>query len=206
MSVIDLLASSQNSSGTGPNKLLAARIAQDKDTAAVKELIANLHTRSIQSDCIKVLYEVAELDPSLVSSYAREFITLLDNKNNRMQWGAMTALDKITTENAALIYNALPKIITIADNGSVITKDHCTGILIKLCAIPEYFNDAYSLLIDHMLTCPPNQLPMYAEQALPVINNDNKAKFIKVLETRLPDVDKESKKVRIRKVLKKLSS
>jgi hypothetical protein len=57
-----------------------------------------------------------------------------------------------------------------------------------------------------MLTCPPNQLPMYAEQALPVINNDNKAKFIKVLETRLPDVDKESKKLRIRKVLKKLSS
>ncbi len=204
MSVLDKLASSLNIRGTEPNKILARQIAADQDKEAVAELIANLNNKSIQSDCIKVLYEAAEIDPKLILGYAKNFIALLDSKNNRMQWGAMIALDYITLENADLIYKSLGKIILIADKGSVITKDHCAGILIKLSSVPACSLNAFSLFIELLLSCPSNQIPMYAEQAIPVINADNKDKFIRALQTRLPDIEKDAKKKRVEAVIKKL--
>jgi len=204
MSVIDQLASSLNFRGTEPNKILARRIAETNDAAAVKELVSHLASKPVQSDCIKVLYETADINPMLILGYARDFIRLLDSKNNRMQWGAMTALDYITVGNEAVIYNSLGKICSIAEKGSVITKDHYAGILIKLCKLAEYAPDAFTLFIDLLRSCPSNQMPMYAEQALPVIDHENKAKFIKVLQERLPEVEKDAKKKRIEKILKKL--
>lgn len=205
MPVLDQLASSLNFRGSEPNKLLARQIADNRDAAAIKELVANLHNKAVQSDCIKVLYEAGEINPELISGYARDFIALLDNKNNRMQWGAMTALDLITTENADLVFRSLGKIVAVAEKGSVITKDHCAGILIKLCAIENYTDDAFALLIELLQSCPGNQVPMYAEQALPVITSDTKGKFIKTLNDRLPDVEKDTKKKRIEKVIRKLT-
>ena len=79
MSVLDKLASSLNIRGTEPNKILARQIAADQDKEAVAELIANLNNKSIQSDCIKVLYEAAEIDPKLILGYAKNFIALLDS-------------------------------------------------------------------------------------------------------------------------------
>lgn len=45
---------------------------------------------------------------------------------------------------------------------------------------------------------------MYAENALPIINEQNKAVFKATLTKRIGEVDKESKRKRIEKVLKKL--
>ena len=205
MSVLDQLASSLNFRGTEPNKVLARQIAAGNNTEAVKELIANLNNKSVQSDCIKVLYEAGEIKPDLISGYARAFIQLLDSKNNRMQWGAMTALDLITLENADLVFNSLGKIIAIADKGSVITKDHCVGILIKLSSVEKYHLNAFSLFIELLQDCPSNQVPMYAEQAIPVIDSENKTKFIRTLNDRLPDIEKDAKKKRVEKVIRKIS-
>ena len=206
MSVINQLASSLNFRGTEPNKALARQIAAENNHEAVKELVANLNNKAIQSDCIKVLYEAGEINPELIAGYAKDFIRLLDNKNNRMQWGAMTALDLITLQNADLVYNCLGKIVDIAEKGSVITKDHCMGILTKLCSVKQYAADAFAIFADLMQGCPSNQVPMYAEMALPVITPDMKTKFIKVLNDRIPDVEKDAKKKRIEKVIKKLTS
>ena len=129
---------------------------------------------------------------------------MLDSKNNRLQWGAMTALDTIANENPAAVYTALAKIIRVADQGSVITNDHCVGILIKLCASKKYAADAFTLLIERLKISPVNQLPMYAENALPIINEKNKAIFIRTLTARLDDFEKETKRKRVEKVLKKL--
>ena len=100
MSVINKLASSLNRRDEVPNKELAKQISNKNDTNAVKELIDNLSSknRDIQNDCIKVLYEIGELKPVMIAGYAKEFVALLDNKNNRLQWGAMTALHTITSE------------------------------------------------------------------------------------------------------------
>ena len=208
MTIIDKLATSLNRRDEVPNQELAKQIADSNDKKAVKELIENLHNKNknIQSDCIKVIYEIGVLKPKLIAGFINELIALLDNKNNRLQWGAMTALDTIAMENPEAIYKALGKIIAVADKGSVITNDHFVGILIKLCMIKEYTNDAFSLLNERLKISPTNQLPMYAENALPAINNVNKSTFIKTLKSRLGDIEKDTKRVRVEKVIKKIEA
>ena len=207
MSVINKLASSLNRRDEVPNQELAKQIATKGDKKAVKELIDNLNNKSkdIQNDCIKVLYEIGEIKPSLIAGYAKEFIALLDHKNNRLQWGAMTAINTITLENPKLINGALTKIISSAERGSVITRDYAVNILIKLCSLKQYSKNAFSLLNEQILASPVNQLPMYAERAMAIINDNNKNIFIKTLSSRLEDIDKESKRKRIQRVIKKFS-
>ena len=133
MSVIPKLSSSLGERDEKANLILAEKISSSNNADALEELIDHLNNRNknIQSDCIKVLYEIGERKPALIAGHAKEFISLLDNKNNRLQWGAMTALDAITNENKAAIFKALPKIITLSESGSVITRDHAVSILIK---------------------------------------------------------------------------
>jgi len=207
MTVIDKLATSLNRRDEIPNQELARQIATSNDKNAVKELIDNLNNKNnhIQSDCIKVIYEIGSLQPKLIVDFSKELLQLLDNKNNRLQWGAMIALNTITNESPKKIYEALGKIIDVADNGSVITNDHCVAILIKLCAVKEYSGNAFSLLNERLKISPANQLPMYAENAFPIINDKNKATFIKTLNSRLPDIEKDTKRRRVEKVLKKFA-
>jgi hypothetical protein len=207
MSVISKLATSLNRRDEIPNQELAKQILTKKDTAGIKELIENLNNKNknIQNDCIKVLYEIGELKPALIAEYLNDFIALLNSKNNRLQWGAMAAIDAITLENPKAIYSVLPKLILAADNGSVITRDHAVNILINLCSIKQYATNAFSLLSEQFLNSPVNQLAMYAERAMPIINDKNKTQFIKVLHTRLPDIERDTMRRRIEKVLKKIN-
>ena len=208
MSVLNKLASALNRKDEKPNQELAAAIIAAKDKAAIKELVENLGNKNkdIQSDCIKVIYEIGEANPALIAPYAKELLNLLDSKNNRLQWGAMTAINTITSENPETVYASLAKIIAVADKGSVITNDHCVAILIKLSAVKKYEAPAFTLLNERLLKCPTNQLPMYAENALPVITDKNKATFIKTLSSRLDEIEKETKRKRVEKVLKKLKA
>jgi len=206
MSVLNKLASSLNRRDEVPNQELALEIVHDNNKQAVKELVENLNnSKDIQSDCIKVLYEIGELKPALIAAYAKEFITLLDSKNNRLQWGAMTALNTIALEKPEEVYAALPKIVAVADNGTVITKDHCVNILVKLCSIKKYADDAFALLMEQLLNSPTNQMPTYAEKAMPFVNDKNKALFIKTLLSRVNDIESETKLKRVEKVIKKVS-
>jgi len=90
MSVIDKLASSLNDRNEVPNQELANNYSKQKSE---EELIENPNNKSkdIQNDCIKV-YEVSEISAALIADYANNFIALLDHKNNRLQWGAMTVI------------------------------------------------------------------------------------------------------------------
>ena len=207
MNVLDKLSTSLNRKDEVPNQELAKKIAKDNDKKAVKELFENINNKNkgIQGDCIKVIYEIGEVKPQLIAGFADALISLLHNKNNRLQWGAMTALDTITNENPKKIYSALPSIIDVADKGSVITNDHCVAILTKLCAIEEFADDAFSLLNQRLIICPTNQLPMYAEKILPVVPAKSRQTLIKTLTARLDDIEKETKKQRVEKVIKKLN-
>lgn len=206
MSILNKLASAFNRRDEVLNIELAKQVAIKNDAKAIVELAEHLNNKdkNIQSDCVKVLDEIAKLKPSLVAPVATELVKLLDNKNNRLQWGAMAALDSITSEKPELIYKALAKIIDVSDKGSVITNDHCVGILIKLCAVKRYAKDAFTLLNERLLKSPTNQLPMYAENALPVIDDTNKIVFIKTLSSRLDDIEKDTKRLRVEKVIRKL--
>jgi hypothetical protein len=186
---------------------LARSIADKSDKKAIKELVENLNNKNkdIQNDCIKVLYEIGALKPNLIAEYIKEFALLLESKNNRLQWGGMTALSSITPENPKGIYSILPKVIEAAEKGTVITKDHMMNILTKLCSVKQYSESAFSLFIEQLLKCPTNQLPMYAENAVPIINANNKTLFAKTLTSRLKDIEKDTKRKRVEKVIKKVS-
>ncbi len=205
MSVLNKLASSLNRRDELPNQELAKQIAAKKDKNAVQELVDNLSSKNkdIQNDCIKVLYETGAINPSLISSYYKEFLALLEHKNNRLQWGAMTALSTITPENPKAIFSSISKIIDAADKGSVITKDHAVNILVSLCSLKQYADDAFALLNEQLLQSPVNQLPMYAEKAMGIVNDKNRKRFIQTLSSRLDEIDKESKRKRVEKVIKK---
>jgi hypothetical protein len=207
MSVISKLATSMNRRDEEPNVKLAQQIAAKSDGKAVKELVDNLvnKDKGIQADCIKVLYEVGERKPALIAGYSREFGDLLASKNNRLVWGAMTALDTMAREVPDKIQAMLPRIISATDQGSVIAKDHAVGILIKLSSVGAYADKSFNLLIQQLKTCPTNQLPMYAEQALPIVDKGRKAVFVSTLSSRLKTIEKESKRKRVEKVIRKLS-
>ncbi|RBL90628.1 HEAT repeat domain-containing protein [Chitinophaga flava] len=205
MGIIEQLASSLGRRDEVPNQELAAAIAGGKDSGAVKELVALLQhkDKNIQHDSIKVLYEIGAVQPAMIAPYAKDFIALLDSRNNRMQWGAMTALQTITMEQPAQIYDSLGKLSAIADKGSVITKDNYMSILVKLYSVKAYAEAVYPLFNEQLLQSPVNQLPMYAELMQPCIQTPHKTLFRQTLTTRLPDIEKESKRKRVEKVLKK---
>lgn len=208
MSIIPKLATSLNRRDEVPNQEVAAEIVKSDDKAAVDELVSNLTNKNkgIRYDCIKTLYEVGYLKPHLIASYLDRLLSLLESKDNRMQWGAMTALGCVVKEKPAEIFASLGKIIDAAEKGSVITRDRCVKILVSLSEIAGYSDKAFPLLLEQIMKSPTNQLPMYAENALPVVDAGNKERFVAILAGRLDELEKESQKKRIEKVIKKASA
>jgi len=76
---------------------LAKALVSAKDRAGIQEIAENLWNANsrIQSDCIKVLYEIGYLDATLIVDYVEDFIKLLGNRQNRLVWGGMMALSII---------------------------------------------------------------------------------------------------------------
>ncbi|NVO10787.1 MAG: hypothetical protein HXX16_12545 [Bacteroidales bacterium] len=207
MKALDLIATSLNRRDDEANQALAVEIIKSKRNDWVKELVENLKhkDKNIQSDCIKVLYEIGERGSAeMIAPYYKEFGEILNSKNNRLIWGTMTALDMITLINPKGIYDLLPQIISAIDKGSVITIDHGVGILAKLASIADYTDTAFPLLVEQLKKCPFKQLPMYAEKSVIAINSNNQKQFIDLIQSRIPEMDKDSQRIRLNKVLKKL--
>jgi hypothetical protein len=207
MTVLSKISSALKRRDEEPNLKLAKSIANGNDKIAVRELVDNLHNKNtrIQNDCIKVLYEVGVVKPSLIADNYNVFIEMLSSKNNRMQWGAMTALATITDEIPSTIYKMLPKILSTAAKGSVITKDNAFKILLALYRNPKHSAKVFPLILEHLLKSPENQFPMYAEQAGEIVLKIHNEAFITLLSSRMHEMEKETKRVRINKIIKKLS-
>jgi hypothetical protein len=186
--------------------VLAEEIVRNSDANAVRELVDNLSNKdkNIQSDCIKVLYEIGEREPKLIAKYWSAFAELLNSPNNRLVWGAMTALDQIALAAPKHVFGLLPKIRAKAETGSVITRDHSVGILVKLGSLKEFASACLPLLIEQLRKCPNNQLPMYAEMSLAIATDKNKSALHQTISKRLDQLQKESQKKRVLKVLKRL--
>ena len=106
--------------------------------------------KKIQQDSIKVLYEIGEQQAELITPHLSHFLTLLNSNNNRMVWGAMIALHKITLHDPTIIYPHLPQILETIDKGSVITKDNGVFILIALAMHKNYTDTAQVLLLEQI--------------------------------------------------------
>lgn len=189
-----------------PNIQLAKELYEQANADQVKQLIAVLQKgkAALKGDAIKVLYELGGLDPHQIEPYSMEFIELLNSKNNRLQWGAMTALAHISSLAPSKVFPHIQVVIEASEKGSVITRDNAVKVLIELSKKEEYFEVSYPLLLEMLLKSPMNQFPMYAEQIEPVVPSRSKEEFRNALESRLSEPIPDSKRKRIDRVLKKL--
>ncbi len=207
MSVLERLACAVGRRDEVVNQELAAHLVHSNHRQAVRELIDGLQhrDRSIQSDAIKVLYEMGMHDPKLIAHYLPTFVQLLQHTHNRLVWGAMIALDQITRVDPRGVFAQLDDIIRAARQGSVITRDHAMGILTQLGQRPAYMSRCLPLVIEQLKTCPDNQFPMYCEKALAMASDANRTRLQQVMQSRLAKVPKESQKKRVLKVLNQLT-
>jgi hypothetical protein len=204
MSALEKIAYYQNRRDEVPNQELAKDLAAKKDRKGIREIAENLWNKNaqIQSDCLKVLYEIGYLQPELIAPYAEDFLKLLHSRNNRLVWGAMIALSTVADLKADVIYPHVAEIEQVMDQGSVITKDNGVRMLALVAAQKAaYSKTIFPYLLHHLETCRPKDVPQHAEKAAVAVNARNKQAFIEVLEKRLVDL-KGAQATRVKRVIR----
>jgi hypothetical protein len=206
MSVLDRLASALGRNDEQPNVALAQDLAATGDSAAIVELVGALSTgtAAIKSDAIKTLYEIGALRPELIVPHADAFMALLDSSSNRLVWGAMTALDAIAATQPGRVAADLPHILAAADRGSVIAKDRCIALLVKLAKAGDA-DSICPILLQRLADSAPNQFPSYAEAIAPVVPKPQRRNFIAILNERLTGMLQQAKRKRVEKLLQKFN-
>ncbi|MDF2723611.1 MAG: hypothetical protein K0Q59_3286 [Paenibacillus sp.] len=187
MSVLQHIASMQQRNDEEPNMELARRLAASEDAEAIREIAEHVNVRDkhIQSDCIKVLYEIGAIKPQLIADYAESFIQLLQHKNNRLVWGAMTALAAVAKLKADVLYNHRQAIFDAIENGSVITIDNGIKVLAGVASADMTYNAAlFPYLLNHLKHCRSKEVGQHAESIVAAVNPLNQAAFADALKER----------------------
>jgi hypothetical protein len=204
MSVLHKIAFHQNRRDELPNQEVAQALAQSRNHGDIQEVATNLWNAepNIQSDCLKVLYELGYLAPELIADYVEDFLKLLKHRSNRMVWGGMIALSTVANIKAAEIFPHVGEIVQVMKNGSVITMDNGVKTLALVASQKDEYRTAiFPYLLEHLKTCRPKEVPQHAEKSLPAIVADNKSDFIRVLEKRLEEMTT-SQAARLKKIIK----
>jgi hypothetical protein len=207
-SIIEQLAHTLGRRDEGPNIQLAERLAKSKNTGAIRELAGLLShgQTAIRHDAIKVLYEIGERKPELIAEFVPLFLQTLQHKDNRMRWGAMSALSAVSSLDPSRLAKHLTTIVDAMDHGSVITRDHGIYILAHVARLKKYHADCMELLLEQIAKAPVNQVPMYAEKMAGVISPPYIPKIISILNHRKDVLEIPTKAKRIEKLLRQLSS
>jgi hypothetical protein len=208
MSVLDQLACAQNRRDEVPNQMLAKKLVENSDTEGIAELVRHVWDKnpSVQSDCIKVLYEIGYLSPELIAPYIKEFIKLLASKHNRMVWGTMLALSTIAHLHPDYLYENLDVIKQAMADGSVITVDNGVKVLSTIAAAKlEYSHAIFPYLLRHLRTCRSKEVPQHSESILAAVNKENCEAFIASLQERMPELTP-SQATRVKKTIQKAKS
>jgi len=204
MSILKKLAHSLGRRDDVPNQELAKELAATRNEAEIREIVEGLKSqdRNIQSDCIKVVYEIGYIAPDLIAEYVDEFLHLLLNRNNRLVWGSMIALATIAEIKAQEIYEQRDDILQAIEKGSVITIDNGIKALAKVASKKsDYRIELFPYLLDHLASCRPKDVPQRAEKIVVAIDANNKQDFINVVENRITYM-KPSQVKRLQKVIR----
>jgi hypothetical protein len=206
MPVIDQISYFQNRRDEVPNQELAKRLAEQRDERGLSEIAAHLGDKNpnVQSDCLKVLYEVGYLTPELIAPYVEDFLKLVRARNNRLVWGAMIALASIAGLQPETCFAHLAELEEITEYGSVITQDNGIKTLAALAASkPEYRAAIFPFILDHLSRCGSAYLAHRAESVIAAVDEGNKAEFLAGLKQRLPDLSPAQAK-RVEKLMRVL--
>ena len=201
--MLSQLASALGRSDEVPNIELAEKLSATQNKADIEEIVSGLDMKSaIANDCIKVLYEVGVRNPNLTAPYAPVFIRLLKSKNNRLVWGAMTALGQIAALVPDVIFSGFDDVYKAYETGSVITVDHSMSVFAALCAAnKEYAVKIIPLLISHLTNCRPKEIPQHLERMAICFTAENVSPFKTALQSRYSELTPPQQK-RVDKVVK----
>ena len=204
MSALKRIAYFQSRRDEVPNQELARELAEQRDRQGIQEIAENLwnENQNIQSDCLKVLYEVGYLEPVLIADYVGDFLKLLRSKNNRLVWGSMIALSTIAMIRAEELYTHVGEIKRVMEQGSVITRDNGVKILAAIASTRDEFREAiFPYLLRHLEACRPKDVPQHAESIVVAVNASTKDAFLEVLGRRMTDMT-DSQISRLKKVMR----
>jgi hypothetical protein len=187
-----------------PNRELARQLAEGNDLAGIREIAANLwhEDPSVQSDCVKVLYEVGYLKPELIADYVGDFLRLIRSRHNRLVWGGILALSTIAHLRPNPIYQQRQQIVDAMSSGSVITVDNAVKALALVASRGEEYRPAiWPHLLRHLETCRPKDVPQHAESTLVAVGAGTADEFVDILTKRLVDLSS-SQTARVKKVIR----
>ncbi|EHI99616.1 hypothetical protein CDLVIII_3030 [Clostridium sp. DL-VIII] len=185
---------------------LAIELINLKDLEGIKEIVDGLRNKKeqIANDCIKVLYEIGERNPELIAEYVLDFIELLKSRNNRLVWGGMTAISKITFLKSKEIFENIEIVINAYENGSVITRDNSISVFAELAkADKKYEKPMLKKIVEHLETCRPKEIGQHAERAFICIDEENSKEFVSALLKRRDNLSASQKK-RVDKLIKNI--
>ncbi len=186
MSVLNQIAFFQDRRDEVPNQEIARRLAETEDRAGILAIAASLwdENPNVQSDCVKVLYEVGYLDAQLIVPYATDFLDLLRSRHNRLVWGGMIALSTIAGPAADAIDPRRGEIMRAMEQGSVITVDAGVASLAGLASTSDERRQAIlPYLLEHLRTCRPKDVPQRTlERRLPDLNASQAARIKRVIK------------------------
>lgn len=205
-STLDRIAFYQNRRDEVPNQELARELAERADRAGVAEIAAGLGhlNANVQSDCLKVLYEIGYLKPELIADYVGDFLGLLKSKNNRMVWGGMIALATVASLRPQEIWAQVDAVLRAVENGSVITVLWGVRALAQVSAADLLYEQRiFPFLLGLLGTCIPRDVPSHAESMLCAVNAGNRAAFRAALEARRAEMTP-SQLARLKAVLRQI--
>ena len=203
--MLNQLASAMNRSDEIPNIDLAERLEKAQDVSGILEIATGLTMdKTTANDCIKVLYEIGERNPNLLIPHTEVFLDLLSSKNNRLVWGAMTALGQVTAFCPEKVFDRFDDVYAAFEKGSVITIDQSISVFASLCrANPAFEQRILPVLINHFAVCRAKEIPQHFERVAVCITPENEPLFQSVIQRRHNELT-ESQKARVNKVLKRI--
>ena len=203
-SIKELLANAMGRNDEEPNIKLAVLMAGSADEAAVGELVGLLdHPEApVRSDAIKVLYEISRRNADLIIPHLKKLVKLLSGKENRMIWGAMSALSSLSQSHPKLLVRHLPIIVATMEKGSAITRDHGIYTLCHVARLKKQYSNCVELLLEQIQKAPVNQVPMYGEKTAAILLPEDRHRLEKILLSRKDVMAIPTKKKRIEKLLR----
>jgi len=208
MSVLNKIAYFQNRRDEVPNQELARELAETKNKKGIQEIAENLYhkNQNVQSDCLKVLYEIGYLAPELIADYVDDFLKLLKSKNNRMVWGGMIALATIAETKPREIWKNVDDVMEAIDHGTLISVVWGLKTLARIASTNKRYREKlFPVLMKHLKTCIPRDVPTHAESILCAVDDRHKDEFLSVLESRRAEMTP-SQLARLRKITKQLEA
>lgn len=189
-----------------PNIDLANRLANNgsKDDVIILLVFFTSGTFAQQSDAIKVLLELAKLNPSLVAPHLQILIDNLPNANNRMIWGILQVINALVDARPEIIMKNLELILSSVDRSSVIAKDNLMAILSNLNGNKRFTKILTPVILQRLSHALPNQFLTYAELVASTIGEENRPALKEIILERQKSISSSAKLKRLEKLLKQL--